>query len=234
MAGTETYATDSSKESPDFKDVRRITSVFVNGVAEISTSIQPLREGTGSPFLVFQWPCPSAKNSRRAADSSNTSNITSRVFQARSHWILYLARNGVSSASPITTPSANMSSLRYASVRYSSPTPSAGAHITTRPRLALTLVSWPGDWVSGRLDIAADANGKLNPLRNSRRQLHISRLEVEPQYWRQKYGNGRRRSFSHSFFGSGVLFVFVVLEGRLSFCSRRHRGLDAGRDGAAR
>jgi hypothetical protein len=42
--------------------------------------------------------------------------------------------------------------------------------------------------------------------------------------------NGRRRPFSRS----SVLFVVVVLEGRLNLCSRRHRGLDTGRDGAAR
>jgi len=42
--------------------------------------------------------------------------------------------------------------------------------------------------------------------------------------------NGRRKSFSRS----AMLFVVVFLEGPLSFCSRRHCGLDTGRDGAAR
>jgi hypothetical protein len=37
------------------------------------------------------------------------------------------------------------------------------------PLLAFTFVSWPGDWASGRLDIAAAANVKPSPLRNSRR-----------------------------------------------------------------
>src|SRR5947209_994414 len=117
---------------PGLRASRLIGRVLVKGVAEISTSRQPLSDGITLPASVVQDPLPSVERLSVWGEPLNKLRCTVRSLHWLLHWISYRTRNGSCPFNPRIKPSAVMCSSICFICRCSSPGPIQGVHIICR------------------------------------------------------------------------------------------------------